>query len=90
MVELSRIYTRGGDKGKTSLSTGERVAKYDLRVEAYGTVDEANATLGLARLEVEARMSCLPLFSVFKMICSILGLTWQHQSCLIYPMNRCV
>lgn len=54
MVELSRIYTRGGDKGKTSLSTGERVAKYDLRVEAYGTVDEANATLGLARLEVEA------------------------------------
>ena len=54
MVELSRIYTRGGDKRKTSLSTGERVAKYDLRVEAYGTVDEANATLGLARLEVEA------------------------------------
>lgn len=53
MVRLSKIYTRGGDKGKTSLSTGERVAKYDLRVEAYGTVDEANATLGLAGLEAE-------------------------------------
>ena len=54
MVRLSKIYTRGGDKGKTSLSTGERVAKYDLRVEAYGTVDEANATLGLALLEIDS------------------------------------
>ncbi|MEC8710070.1 MAG: cob(I)yrinic acid a,c-diamide adenosyltransferase [Pseudomonadota bacterium] len=50
MVELTRIYTKGGDKGKTSLSTGTRVAKYDLRVEAYGTVDEANAVLGMVRL----------------------------------------
>ena len=50
MVELSRIYTKGGDRGKTSLSTGTRVAKYDLRVDAYGTVDEANAVLGLVRL----------------------------------------
>ncbi|WP_375593295.1 cob(I)yrinic acid a,c-diamide adenosyltransferase [Algihabitans albus] len=50
MVQLTRIYTRGGDKGKTSLSSGKRVAKHDPRVAAYGTVDEANATLGLARL----------------------------------------
>lgn len=50
MVQLTRIYTRGGDTGKTSLGNGTRVAKHDLRVESYGTVDEANAVLGIARL----------------------------------------
>ncbi len=50
MVRLTRIYTRGGDKGETSLGDGARVAKHDPRVAAYGTVDEANATIGLARL----------------------------------------
>lgn len=50
MVQLTRIYTRGGDKGKTSLSNGKRVPKHNPRVAAYGTVDEANATLGLVRL----------------------------------------
>jgi cob(I)alamin adenosyltransferase len=50
MVQLTRIYTRGGDKGKTSLGDGSRVDKHDLRVVAYGTVDEANACIGLARL----------------------------------------
>ena len=50
MVKLDRIYTRGGDKGMTSLGNGERVPKHDLRVEAYGAVDEANATIGLVRL----------------------------------------
>lgn len=50
MVVLNRIYTRTGDDGTTALGTGERRAKYDLRIEAYGTVDETNATLGLARL----------------------------------------
>jgi cob(I)alamin adenosyltransferase len=50
MVKLTKIYTRGGDKGETSLGTGQRVPKYALRVEAYGTVDEANATVGMARL----------------------------------------
>jgi cob(I)alamin adenosyltransferase len=50
MVVLNRIYTRTGDDGTTALGTGERVAKYDLRVEAYGTVDETNAVIGLARL----------------------------------------
>jgi cob(I)alamin adenosyltransferase len=53
MVKLTRIYTRGGDKGLTSLGDGTRVAKHDLRVEAYGTVDEANAALGLARLHAQ-------------------------------------
>lgn len=49
-MKLTRIYTRGGDKGKTSLGDGARVAKQSIRVEAYGTVDEANAAIGLARL----------------------------------------
>jgi cob(I)alamin adenosyltransferase len=53
-VHLTRIYTRGGDAGQTSLGDGSRVAKNSLRVEAYGTVDEANATIGLARLHADA------------------------------------
>ena len=55
MVRLTRIYTRGGDTGETSLGDGSRVPKQALRVEAYGTVDEANAAIGLARLHVESR-----------------------------------
>ncbi|HXR87374.1 MAG TPA: cob(I)yrinic acid a,c-diamide adenosyltransferase [Stellaceae bacterium] len=50
MVQLTRIYTKGGDKGETSLGDGSRVKKHALRVEAYGTVDEANAVIGVARL----------------------------------------
>ena len=52
MVQLTKIYTRGGDQGKTSLGDGSRVAKHDARVEAYGTVDEANAVIGLVRVEI--------------------------------------
>ena len=50
MVVLNKIYTRTGDDGTTALGTGERRKKYDLRVAAYGTLDELNAALGLARL----------------------------------------
>jgi len=50
MVVLNRIYTRTGDDGTTALGTGERRPKYDLRIAAYGTVDELNACLGIARL----------------------------------------
>jgi cob(I)alamin adenosyltransferase len=50
MVVLNRIYTRAGDDGSTALGTGERRRKYDLRIAAYGTVDELNATIGIARL----------------------------------------
>jgi cob(I)alamin adenosyltransferase len=53
MVVLNKIYTRTGDDGTTALGSGRRVAKYDLRVEAYGTLDEANATIGLARLHTK-------------------------------------
>ncbi len=49
MVRLTRIYTRSGDSGQTSLTGGARVAKHDVRVAAYGAVDEANAAIGLAR-----------------------------------------
>ncbi len=50
MVVLNKIYTRTGDKGTTALGTGDRVAKHDVRVETYGTTDEVNSVLGLARL----------------------------------------
>jgi cob(I)alamin adenosyltransferase len=50
MVVLNRIYTRTGDGGTTALGTGERRPKFDLRVTAYGTVDETNAVVGVARL----------------------------------------
>jgi cob(I)alamin adenosyltransferase len=54
MVRLTRIYTRGGDAGETSLGDGVRVPKHALRVAAYGTVDEANAAIGVARLHADA------------------------------------
>ncbi|HXG78520.1 MAG TPA: cob(I)yrinic acid a,c-diamide adenosyltransferase [Methyloceanibacter sp.] len=50
MVVLSKIYTRTGDDGTTALGSGRRVSKFDLRVEAYGTLDETNAAIGIARL----------------------------------------
>lgn len=57
MVVLSRIYTRTGDGGDTALSDGTRVPKHDPRVEAYGTVDELNATLGLCRLHAAGELA---------------------------------
>ena len=53
MVVLSKIYTRTGDGGETALGDGTRVPKFSARVAAYGTVDETNATVGLARLQAE-------------------------------------
>lgn len=53
MVKLDRIYTRGGDSGKTSLGDGTRVDKHSIRMIAQGDVDEANAAIGLARLHVK-------------------------------------
>lgn len=50
MVKLNRIYTRTGDNGTTGLAAGPRRTKFDLRVAAYGTVDETNACVGIARL----------------------------------------
>ncbi|WP_172330871.1 cob(I)yrinic acid a,c-diamide adenosyltransferase [Mangrovicoccus sp. HB161399] len=57
MVVLNKIYTRTGDGGNTALGNGSRVPKHALRVEAYGTVDETNATIGMARLHAEGEMA---------------------------------
>jgi cob(I)alamin adenosyltransferase len=54
MVKLNKIYTRTGDDGTTGLATGPRRVKFDLRVAAYGTVDETNACIGIARLHAAA------------------------------------
>ena len=60
MVKLNKIYTRTGDDGTTGLGNGERRPKFDLRIDAYGTVDEANATIGMARLHLaETAMDAL-------------------------------
>jgi cob(I)alamin adenosyltransferase len=59
MVKLTRIYTRTGDGGQTSLGDGKRVGKDALRVEAFGTVDEANAALGMARLHAKGEMDAM-------------------------------
>ena len=91
MVKLTRIYTRGGDKGKTSLGRGERVAKHDARVEAYGTVDEANAVIGLARAaigggggdadEMLARIQN-DLFDLGADLCTVMGRTRRGEKAL--------
>ncbi len=54
MVRLNKIYTKTGDDGTTALGSGDRRPKHDLRIEAYGTVDETNAALGVARAELAA------------------------------------
>ena len=59
VVTLNRIYTRTGDKGSTALANGERRSKADLRVETYGTVDETNACIGLARLHAEPALDAM-------------------------------
>ena len=97
MVTLTRIYTRGGDKGQTSLGRGERVAKHDLRVEAYGTVDEANAVIGMVcsvvartikkdkrRAEVEAMLARIQndLFDLGADLCTMMGKTKRDRPAL--------
>jgi cob(I)alamin adenosyltransferase len=57
MVRLNKIYTRTGDQGDTSLTGGKRVKKHDLRVRAFGAVDEANAAIGIARLTLKGKSS---------------------------------
>lgn len=59
MVVLNKIYTKTGDDGTTALGSGERRPKYDLRVEAYGTVDETNSIIGLARLHSATALPAL-------------------------------
>jgi cob(I)alamin adenosyltransferase len=97
MVTLTRIYTKGGDKGQTSLGRGERVPKHDLRVEAYGTVDEANSAIGIVRAaiartvkrdrqrtEVEAMLARIQndLFDLGADLCTIMGKTKKDRPAL--------
>ena len=97
MVKLTRIYTRGGDKGLTSLGRGGRVPKHDLRVEAYGTVDEANSVIGIVRVviaqtvkkdrqrgEVEAMLARIQndLFDLGADLCTVFGKEKKDQPAL--------
>ena len=59
MVKLNKIYTKTGDDGTTGLTTGERRIKSDLRIDAYGTVDETNAAVGVARLHTEGNLDAI-------------------------------
>ena len=59
MVTLNRIYTKTGDKGETALGDGTRLPKHALRIEAFGTVDEANAAIGMARLHAEKEIDAM-------------------------------
>jgi cob(I)alamin adenosyltransferase len=59
MVTLNRIYTKTGDKGETALGDGTRLLKHALRIAAYGTVDEANAAIGLARLHTQGELDAM-------------------------------
>ena len=59
MVTLNRIYTKTGDKGTTALGDGTRLPKHALRIEAYGTVDETNAAIGLARLGADGELDAM-------------------------------
>ena len=91
MVQLTRIYTRGGDKGKTSLGSGKRVVKHDRRVAAYGTVDEANAALGMVRLHCEGAVDQLlsrlqnELFDLGADLCTPEVEAEEHPSLRITP-----
>src|ERR1700681_738802 len=63
MVVLNRIYTRTSDDGSTALGSGERRPEYDLRVAAYGTVDELNAVIGIARLQAAEDIELDPMLA---------------------------
>ena len=86
MVVLNRIYTRTGDDGTTALGSGERRKKYDLRIAAYGTLDEVNAVIGIARLytsgdrALDAMLARIQndLFDVEADLCSVGEGTWRR------------
>lgn len=88
MVVLNKIYTRTGDQGETALGDGARVKKYDPRVEAYGTVDETNATVGLARLHAQGEMDAAlariqnDLFDLGADLCTPEGKTRRDEQAL--------
>ena len=82
MVTINKVYTKTGDDGETSLGNFERVAKYDLRVEAYGTVDELNCHVGMARLvstgHMAAKLSAIQ-NDLFDLGADLCGLIWKKM-----------
>jgi cob(I)alamin adenosyltransferase len=74
-IVLNRIYTRGGDRGQTSLVGGQRIDKDDLRIESYGTVDELNSFIGVARMTCEELSDRHPKLGAFALILTRL----QHE-----------
>ena len=92
MVVLSKIYTRTGDKGETALGNGDRVPKYDLRVASYGTVDEANATVGLARLHGGAMDGALARISndLFDLGADLCTPDMENDATAPYPRLRMI
>ena len=73
MVTLNKIYTKTGDDGTTGLVGGERRQKHDIRIEAYGTVDEVNSCIGVARLDLEAGGEIDKMLSLIQNDCFDLG-----------------
>jgi len=84
MIVLNKIYTRTGDDGTTALGSGERRAKHDLRVEAYGSIDEVNSTVGLARVETSKDAECARLDA---MLLCIQNDLFDLGADLCVPMN---
>ena len=79
MVKLNKIYTKTGDDGSTGLANGERRAKCDARVDAYGDVDETNSAIGLARLSTPACRNSTPCSSASRTICSTSAPIWRRR-----------
>ena len=80
MVVLNKIYTRTGDDGTTALGTGERRKKYDLRIAAYGTLDEANAAIGIARLHTSGDAALDPALARIQKTCSTPAPIWRRRA----------
>ena len=80
MVKLTKIYTRTGDDGTTGLADGTRRSKHDLRIACYGTIDEANAALGLARAAVEGTGALLEIILRLQNDFSIWAQIWRHPT----------
>ena len=92
MVVLSKIYTKTGDTGETSLGNGNRVPKYDLRVASYGTVDETNAALGMARLHGGAMDAALARISndLFDLGADLCTPDMENDATAPYPRLRMI
>ena len=91
MVVLNKIYTKTGDAGETALGNGSRVAKHSLRVTAYGTVDETNATVGMARLhasgDIDAQLTMIQ-NDLFDLGADLCRPDMEHDADAGYPPLR--